>query len=201
MKVTGSPAMLLMRPKVLTAGSIRPKDVKKGAIIAANHTSFYDPVFGYCVFWRRKMHSVATKDLYNSKFKDFFFRNVHCIKVDKQNFSMSCFHEIKEVLLDEKLLLIFPEGKLNSEQNNMLAFKSGVILMAYTTNKPIIPLYIVKPDKWYKRWYGVLGDPIDIRSLCGGHPSLSKINEISEFLQNKEEELKEFYLRSLKNDK
>lgn len=199
-KITGSPAILLLRPKVLCFGNTRPKDVKGGAIITANHTSFYDPVFGFCVFWRRKMHLVATKDLYNSKFKDFFFRNVQCIQVDKTNFSMSCFHEVKEVLQDNKLVMIFPEGKLNVEQEDMLSFKSGAILMAHNTNKPIIPLYIAKGKKWYNRWYGVLGDPIDVRALCGPFPTLEKLNEVSDFLRQKEEQLKEFYLR-YKNDK
>ncbi len=181
---------------MLSIGKTRPKDVKGGAIVAANHTSFFDPVFGCCVFWRRVVHAVASKDLYNSKFKDFFFRNVQCIQVDKNNFSMSCFHEVKEVLRDDKLVMIFPEGKLNLEQEDMLCFKGGAILMAYNTGKPIIPLYIVKGKKWYDRWYGVLGEPIDVRALCGSMPSLEKINEISELLRSKEEELKNFYLES-----
>lgn len=195
-KITGSPVALLLRPKVLSMGKIRPKDVKGGAIITANHNSFYDPIFGFCVFWRRKMHLVATKDLYNSKFKDFFFRHVQCIQVDKQNFSMTCFHEVKEVLQDDKLVMIFPEGKLNKEQKDMLGFKSGAILMAHSTNKPIIPLYIIKGKKWYNRWYGVIGDPIDVRALCGPLPSLDKLNEVSNMLRDKEEELKEYFLRS-----
>lgn len=195
-KVTGSPVVLLMRPKLLCMGKTRPKDVKGGAIITANHNSFYDPVFGYCVFWRRKMHLVATKDLYNTKFKDFFFRHVQCIQVDKENFSMQCFHEVKEVLKDDKLVMIFPEGKLNVEQEEMLGFKSGAILMAHSTGKPIIPMYIIKPKKWYQRWWGVLGDPIDVRELCGPRPTLEKINSVSDLLKEKEEELKSFYLRS-----
>lgn len=195
-KITGSPVYLLIRPKVLKFGKTRPKDVKGGAIITANHTSFFDPVFGYCVFWRRIMHLVATKDLYNTKLKDFFFRKVHCIQVDKENFSMSCFHEVKEVLSNDKLVMIFPEGKLNREQDDMLSFKSGAILMAHSTNKPIIPMYIIKGKKWYNRWYGVLGDPINVRELCGPMPSLEKINEVSDYIREKEEELKDFYLRS-----
>lgn len=197
-KVTGCPVALLFRAKVLSFGSIRPKDIKGGAIIAANHSSFFDPIFGYCVFWRRPMHLVATKDLFCNKLADFFFRKVHCIKVDKQNFSMNCFYEIQEVLENDKLVMIFPEGKVNDNANELLAFKSGSILMAYKANKPIIPLYIVKGKKWYNRWHGVLGDPINVRELCGPIPSLDKINQISDLLKEKEEELKDFYLRGKK---
>ena len=144
------------------------------------------------------MHVVATKDLYKNKFCDFFFRNVHCIKVDKENFSMKCFHEVKEVLEDDKLVMIFPEGKLNVEQEEMLSFKSGSILMAHSSGKPIIPLYIVKGKKWYNRWIGVLGDPIDVREICGKYPTLEKIELVNCLIKQKEEELKEFYLRRAK---
>ncbi len=109
---------------------------------------------------------------------------------------MSCFHEIKEVLQNDKLVMIFPEGKLNLEQDDMLTFKSGAVLMAHTTCKPIIPMYIVKGKKWYNRWHGVMGDPIDVRELCGPMPTLEKINQVNDLLRQKEEELKEFYLRS-----
>lgn len=177
-------------------GKTRPKDIKGGAIITANHNTFLDPIFGYCVFWRRKMHLVATKDLYKTKFLDRFFRKVQCIQVDKENFSMSCFHEVKEVLQDEKLVMIFPEGKVNLEKEDMLGFKGGCILMAHSTAKPIVPMYIVKARRWYNRWCAILGDPIDIRALCGPFPTLDKINEITDLLRNKEEELKNFYLRS-----
>lgn len=195
-KITGAPVFLWMRPKILYAGKSRIGSIKGGALISANHTSFADPIFGYCAFWRRNLHLVASKDLYNTEFKDFFFKNVQCIQVDKKNFSMKCFHEVEEVLSANKLVMIFPEGQLNREKDTMLSFKGGAILMAHKAKKPIYPLYIIKGKKWYDRWYGVLGDPIDVYAQCGAMPSLEKINEISELLKAKEEELKEFYLES-----
>lgn len=199
-KFLGLPLMLWMRPKIFSIGNTRPKDVKKGAILACNHTSMNDVVFCYGVFWHRIIHSVATTDLYKNKFITFFLNQGQCIPVNRDNFSMRCFHEVKELLLKEKLVLIFPEGKINTkkEEEDMLPFKSGVILMAHSTGKPIIPMYIVKGKKWYNRWYGVLGDPVDVRGICGPIPSLDKVNQVSVLLREKETELKEFYERSRK---
>ena len=195
-KITGFPAAIAFRPKVLQMGSIMPKDVTGGAIITANHSSWFDPVFFLSVFWRRHIHAVTTKDLYRSKFSKFFFNHCHCIQVNKENFSMSCFHQVKETLNEDELVLIFPEGQLNTNKEDMLTFKSGAILMAHATNKPIIPMYVYKGKKLFNRFIGVIGDPINVRELCGPFPTLEKINEISELLKAKEEELKEFYLRS-----
>ncbi|MBR2337813.1 MAG: 1-acyl-sn-glycerol-3-phosphate acyltransferase [Clostridia bacterium] len=197
-KITGSPTLLWMRPKVLSIGNTKPKNIKGGAIIAANHNSFCDPIFCLCVFWRRPLHFIATKDLYRTKIMNFFLRHVHCIQVDKENFSMACFHEVKEVLEEDKLVMIYPEGGINVESNELLSFKSGAILMAHKANKPIIPMYIVKGKKWYNRWHCVMGDPVDVRALCGQFPTLDKINQISDLLKEKEEELKNYYMRSKK---
>lgn len=197
-KITGSPTLLWMRPKVLSIGNTKPKNIKGGAIIVANHNSFCDPIFCLCVFWRRPLHFIATKDLYRTKIMNFFLRHVHCIQVDKENFSMACFHEVKEVLEEDKLVMIYPEGGINVESNELLSFKSGAILMAHKANKPIIPMYIVKGKKWYNRWHCVMGDPVDVRALCGQFPTLDKINQISDLLKEKEEELKNYYIRSKK---
>jgi 1-acyl-sn-glycerol-3-phosphate acyltransferase len=89
--------------------------------------------------------------------------------------------------------MIFPEGRLNLEQKDMLAFKSGFVLMAHRAGKPIVPFYIVKGEKWYNRWEGVIGDPIDVRELCGRLPTLEKVNEVCALLKQKEEELKAYY--------
>ena len=194
-KITGAPTILWMRPKVLSIGNTKIKDIKKGAVIVANHNSFLDPIFCLCVFWRRTVHFIATKDLYRTKIMDFFLRNVQCIQVDKENFSMSCFHEVKEVLENDKLVLIYPEGGVSVGDNDLKSFKSGSILMAHKANKPIIPMYIVKGKKWYNRWHCVLGDPIDVREMCGTFPTLEKIDEVCALLREKEEELKNFYYK------
>ena len=194
-KITGAPTILLMRPKILSIGKTKPKNIKKGAVIVANHNSFYDPIFCLCVFWRRSLHFIATKDLYRTKIMNFLLTHVNCIQVDKENFSMSCFHEVKEVLEEDKLVMIYPEGGVNVNSNDILSFKSGAVLMAHKAGKPIVPMYIVKGKKWYNRWHCVMGDPVDVRELCGTFPTLEKINEVCVLLKNKEEELKEFYYR------
>ena len=191
-KVTGAlPVYLWMRPKILHIGE--KKKIKGGALIASNHISFVDPVLVMCAFWYRRVNCIATKDLYSSKLKSFFFNKFHCIQVDKENFNMSTFHQVCQRLEENKLVVVFPEGTVNREdKNDFLTFKSGAILMAYKARKPIVPIYLHAPSKWYKRYVVVVGDPIEVNPEGRLLPSMQEVNQINSLLVEKEKELKAY---------
>lgn len=191
-KITGAiPALCWMRPKLLYLRK-RPK-LKGGFLIAVNHVSFTDPIVVHCAFWRRRLYCVATKDLYSSKLRKFFFDRMHCIAVDKENFNMSTFHTVCERLQDDKAVVVFPEGTVNKKSDELLTFKSGAILMAYKAQKPILPVYINKIEKWHDRRVAVIGEPIDINPTGALLPPMEEVKEINALLREKELELKARY--------
>ena len=193
-KWTGAlPMYLWLRPKLY-----RPFGTKTpwGAVLAsANHLGFLDPGIVHVAFPLRRMNYLATKDLFSSKVKYVFFHHlIHCIMVDKQNFSFSAFHEIVERLNDGKLIVIFPEGKINRDHaETTLTFKSGVVLMAHKSGAPILPIYIVKREKWYQRQRIVIGELFDVREKIGKMPTLEQLTAVSEELRQKEFELREYF--------
>ena len=189
-KVTGAlPTLCWLRPKVLYIGE--KKKIKGGVLIAANHVTFTDPLTVLTTFWNRRLNCIATKDLYKNKLLSFIFNKMHCIQVDKENFNMATFHEVCERLKEDKAVVVFPEGQVNKTEN-MLTFKSGAILMAYKARKPILPVYLHKPNKWYNRRYVVVGEPIEINENGALLPSMQEINRINNLLQEKEAELKRY---------
>lgn len=201
-KVTGAlPTLCWLRPKVLYIGE--KKKIKGGVLIAANHVTFTDPLTVLTTFWNRRLNCIATKDLYKNKLLSFIFNKMHCIQVDKENFNMATFHEVCERLKEDKAVVVFPEGQVNKTEN-MLTFKSGAILMAYKARKPILPVYLHKPNKWYNRRYVVVGEPIEINENGALLPSMQEINRINNLLQEKEAELKRYcenYLNKKKKRK
>ncbi len=201
-KVTAAiPALLWQLPKVVHL-SKETKKIKGGAMITANHVNFGDPVLLLIAFWRRRVFSLASKDLYNGKFKKWFFEKVGCIQVDKQNFSMNSFHEVLRRLQNDQIVSIFPEGKLNVS-SQMDAFKSGATLMAIRAKKPIIPVYLERQTKWPQRRTVIIGEPIDPLDYCAKNPSMQEINNFSKILKQKEEELEQYFnnlKRGKKND-
>ena len=69
-------------------------------------------------------------------------------------------------------------------------FKSGMVLMAVTAKKPIIPIYIKVRKNILKRQYIIIGEPINPAELLPKIPSLSDMDKIAEILREKEKELK-----------
>ena len=191
-KVTGAiPALIWIRPKVIHIGQKCPKG---GVLISSNHPTFMDPITILTSFPWRRLHSLVTKDLYKNKLMTFMLTCMHCIQVDKDNFSMASFHEVVDRLKDGKAVVIFPEGQVNQgDGREVQAFKSGAILMAHRANAPILPVYIVKREKWYRTQRVVVGEPFDVKAAVGLIPSMEKMNAVTEQLREKELELKRFY--------
>lgn len=162
--------------------------------MSSNHHTMIDPIIIQTAFPFRRLNSIATKDLFDTPLKAFFFRQVHCIEIDKENFSLASFHDVVERLDDRRLVLIFPEGGVHTKSGNEIqAFKSGVVLMAHKSHAPIIPLYVVRREKWYHRQHIVMGQAIDVREQLGLIPTVDKIAAVSDMLRDKEVELRAYY--------
>ena len=191
-KITGAiPALIWIRPRVIHMGQKCPKG---GVLISSNHPTFVDPITILTSFPWRRLNCLVTKDLYKNKLMTFMLEWMHCIRVDKDNFSMASFHETVDRLKEGKAVVIFPEGQVNQgDAREIQAFKSGAILMAHRAGVPIVPVYIVKRERWYRAQYVIIGEPFDVKSAVGLIPSVDKMNAVSEQLREKELELKRYY--------
>ena len=194
MKVTGIvPAWIWLRPKVIYAGEGKPYDPKGAALVVSNHISVSDPVSIMLLYWKRRFRFLATKDLFASKFKTALFNYMHCIKVDKDKFSLNTLREVTDALKGGEIVAIFPEGQLNGDTDTMLPFKTGAALMAYQGNAPILPVYLVPPRKKTSRQIIVVGDPIDLHEILGDDAPYREVKKMSGYLHEKEVALKAYY--------
>lgn len=200
-KVTGAiPALIWFRLRVLRLNENVPKRIKGGVLIASNHVTFFDPIIVHLAFWYRRLFSLATKDLYSNKIREMFFNVAHCIKLDKNNFNVGSLHAVCDRLKEDKAVLIFPEGSVN-RQEDVKSYKSGAILMAHLSKKPILPIYIHRAEKWYNRTTVVIGEPIDVNALCGKIPTQEQMEKASQVLRDKEIEMQEFCIKKLKKER
>ncbi len=191
-KFTGAiPTWIFFRPKIIRMGK---KGKLDSAILMANHVGFFDPIILQFVFPLRRKWSLATKDFFNNALNRAFFKSFLCIPVDKKNVTIDMYHGISDVLKAGKLLLIFPEGTINAlDDAEFMKFKGGVALFAILNKVPVVPIYIVKREKWYQRQQIVIGEPVYLDEALGRVPTPADIEKVSELLQAKEEELASNY--------
>lgn len=184
------PGLVWLRPKWMYENKAAKKRVRGSAILMFNHTGFTDPIMGQFTVWYRRQHYVAAKELFRGKWLNWLFHVFHCIEVDRENFNFQTFRDITQHLEDGKIVCIYPEGHINEDKSGALtAFKSGVVMMALRSGRPVIPIYVRKPARWYNRAVFVIGEPINLREKYGALPSMQVIEQISEDLKNKEAEL------------
>lgn len=136
---------------------------KKGkCILAGNHLSNMDAYLLYCGT-NRPIHFVAKKELFEGKF-GWFFKMMHLIPVDRKNKNPEAKKEVLEILNEEKVLGIFPEGTYHKKEL-LLPFKPGVISFAEKSGAPIIPFAMKSSWKFRCRPVICFGKPIDVSKI------------------------------------
>ena len=178
------PGFIWWRPKHLYESEAAKKKIKGGGILISNHLGFTDPVFLMYGFWYRRLHFVALKVFFNTPMKRFWFRQFQCIPIDRENMSMDTFREIVGHLKNDEVVAIFPEGRINTTKEEIQPLKSGMILMAMQSGKPIYPVYIQKKKGIRYRLLVVVGEPIYVQQEGG--MNLKGIENTTEKLYNKE---------------
>ena len=124
---------------------------KDGSVIlAGNHTSVLDALIMVSTP-KRTVHMMAKKELFESKFTNFFFRSMGCIPVNRSIHDKNAKNEAIEVLKNNEVLGIFPEGTVNKTNEIVLPFKYGAVSFAKKTNAYIVPFAITGKYKIFRR--------------------------------------------------
>jgi 1-acyl-sn-glycerol-3-phosphate acyltransferase len=148
-----------------------------GLIVCGNHRSMVDPVL-LAVSTRRQIHFMGKKELFESKFWGFIFRNLGAFPVDRQGVSLSAIKNSLDVLNKGGVLGIYPEGtrvKTGYDENNA---KAGIALIANKANVKILPVYLEGDYKFRGKLRLYIGKEKDYFENYGGKLSAEKYTEI-----------------------
>jgi 1-acyl-sn-glycerol-3-phosphate acyltransferase len=87
--------------------------------------------------------------------KRWFLKNMGGIPVRLKKFNREFFTETETILNDNKLILIFPEGKINTDKI-LEEFNIGFVKLAHRYNVPIIPITIRGTEKSLNKFHKFL---------------------------------------------
>ena len=120
-----------------------------GLIIASNHVSYLDPAV-LAASSNRKIYFITKKEVFKNGFVSFILKNLNAISVDRKNADILAFKKAINILREEKVLGIFPEGT-RSSNGELQELKLGAIKIAMKTGIPILPVGIIGTHKIYPR--------------------------------------------------
>ena len=140
---------------------------KEGAaIVCSNHVHFLDSI-SIVIFIKRMIYPMAKEELFNTKFKNWFFRQVGCFPVKRGKGDTEALEVAKGYLKQGDMLLMFPEGT-----RNLLAkggkMKKGAAVIALSENTPIIPIGIKGDYKPFTKVRINIGKPMTLEDYKTG---------------------------------
>ncbi len=130
--------MLIFRPKAVNK-KIIPKE---GPIIfCGNHFSLYDQ-FMLIINYKKAISFLTKSEYFDDKRVAWFFKNVGCIRTDRNNKGGDALLVAEELLKKGAPVGIFPEGTRNKTTDPLLPFKFGAVSLAKKTGAWIVPFGI-----------------------------------------------------------
>ena len=177
--------------KLDTQGRTYKKKLKGGVLIAANHKGFIDPLVVSCAFWYRRVHFLVAEVVMKNKFLSLLLRGMGCIKIDRNISDIEAVGKSVAVLRDGRCLVVFPQGGIEQQLEQV---KAGAALIALQAGVPILPFYSAPRKHWWQRRIAVVGELIDPKALLSrAIPSMEDLKNISDKLLSEIEKCKQTF--------
>lgn len=158
-----------------TVSGVERMPATGGAVIAINHTSYFDFTFAGLPAYRqklgRKVRFMAKKEVFDHKITGPIMRSLRHIPVDRGSGADS-FEKACDMLKAGELVGVYPEATI-SRSFEIKEFKSGAARMALATGVPIIPHIVWGAQRiWTKDHPKKLWRPKVPISIAVGEPIL-----------------------------
>ncbi len=187
MALFGWGVVLLKRPKIY--GKKENLRTKGGVIFIANHRNLMDPVM-LGVTIPRCIHFMAKKELFESKFGNWFFRSLLVFPVNRKTADLKSLRQALKLLEEGKAFGIFPEGR-RAVADEMDDLEKGTAFIASRTEAPIVPIYI-SPTTYsgWRRLRYIVGEKIYAKDVLETCERRELVEALTERMQSDMEALK-----------
>ncbi|MBQ7408228.1 MAG: 1-acyl-sn-glycerol-3-phosphate acyltransferase [Clostridia bacterium] len=159
--------------------------MKGKAIIVSNHIEIWDYAAMMFAFPTRTLRCVVAEVMYdNSPLMAFFLHILGAIKVNRDIHDFEFISKCNKILSRGGVVNIYPEAKVNKENNNVRAFSPSTVYLALESGAPIIPVYT--SGKYFKKEKNrlIIGQPFYARELYNDELSQAEnITAITEKLR------------------
>lgn len=128
-------------------------------IVAANHSSNFDPIILSTLF-ERKIHFIAKHELFRTRISNWFFQKLHAIPVDRNSgIAIRPVRCSLKVIHSGEIFGIFPEGQ-RCRNGEIIQPKKGVAFFGLKTGAPILPIALIGVKKGWRQPAKVIIGPL-----------------------------------------
>ena len=164
-----------------------------GYLLVSNHLSYLDPVILSIGQRKRKLRFMAKSELFENKLFGKLITSLGAFPVVRgDGANQEAISTGEDILTNDGVMTIFFEGK-RSKTGEFLRPRSGAAMMAFATNKPVIPACITPQKKLMKPFAKTrvtFGDPITPQELGLVTGSPTELRNASKLIMSKLEEMR-----------
>ncbi|MBP3431396.1 MAG: 1-acyl-sn-glycerol-3-phosphate acyltransferase [Clostridia bacterium] len=158
------------------------KNLPKGkAIISCNHKSNMD-IVNYLLHTPKKIKILAKKEIFKNKLFGAVMKSYGGIPIDRDSNDINAIKECMKALKAGKQLFVFPEGtRLKDESKVLGELKSGMAMIAVKTKTPIVPVWVEKKARIFRRNTYRIGEAFELSDFYGkklDEETLAQANEV-----------------------
>lgn len=189
---------LLLMPRISYESKQAEEYIKSSepSLIISNHSNWFDPVMMYAITKTYRLSVVTAKEVLSGP-KGKALGILGCIPVDRTTMDLVCLRECTKRIKQGEKVAIFPEGRINFDDDNLNPFKAGVSLIAAQTGARVVPVYISGDYRLFGKVRVLVGESVDLSEHFSATPTAAEISEATEYLFERELELKGKLLQSL----
>lgn len=129
-----------------------------GALLCGNHTTASDP---FCVVFaigrKPQCRVMAKEELMKIPVLGWLLDKAGIIGVDRGKADVGAIKEAMKALKNGEKLILFPEGT-RVEVGSEGAAQTGAAMLSTRTGVPILPIYIPRKKRWFRRTTVVFGE-------------------------------------------
>ena len=136
------------------------ENIPKGAaMVCANHSNVIDPiVIAFAFGLDHFLHFIAKVELFKIPILSVVVTKLGAISVDRRIQDVTTVKTTLNYLKKGEKVAIFPEGRRVTEDESAEA-KSGAIKLAERAEVPIVPIYIPRKKRLFRKVPLVIGEP------------------------------------------
>jgi len=129
------------------------------AMVCANHSSSFDPILIAFAFGIGcHLHFIAKIELFKVPVVSFVLVKLGAISVDRGMLEVSTIKRTLSYFKEGEKVAIFPEGTRVHEEDRVAA-KNGAIKLSERAEVPLVPVYVPRKKRWFRKIPLVIGEP------------------------------------------
>ncbi|MFW6287897.1 MAG: lysophospholipid acyltransferase family protein [bacterium] len=151
-------------------------------VVMANHITYLDPPLIGCIMLNRHIHFMAKEELFKYPVFAYLLKKIGQFPVKRGKPDRTALKKAFEILRNEEVLGIFPEGTTQGKGGKLRRAKSGAILIPIKAKSPILPVGI----KFSGRKLKVsIGKPFTMEQYYGNKMTREDRKEVGMYIMNK----------------